>query len=383
MNDDAVFAGYEKLGIPREDSQNYVLLGCYEPIIMGLEEGEIGICWLNMTKSIEFAINGGKDIITDRQTGVETPKDIASFNEFFEVFLNQLDNCIDFAIDFAQKQGEYSTLINPSPIYSSTFAECIEKGMDVHEYPLKYNNMGLKLFGTATVIDSLSAIKKYVFDRKEITFEELRSALKKDWSGYEEIQQILSKDKDKYGNNRELPDEILVKLTKHLEDKYCGKRLDRGGRLRLGLDSIDICTYMGKTTSATPDGRKSGTPVSKNLCASSGKDLGGITAYMQTVLKIDSSAFVNGAPCDFILHPSSVEGEKGLADFISLIEIFFANGGFALQGNVFNKETLIKARENPEKYSTLQIRVCGWNEYFVKLNKVTQDMFIKQCEVSR
>ena len=383
LNDDAVFAGYEKLGIPKEDSQNYVVLGCYEPIIMGIEEGEIGICWLNMAKSIEFAINGGKDIITDRQAGIETPKNVASFDEFFEVFLNQLDDCIDFAIDFAQKQGEYATLINPSPIYSSTFAECIEKGMDVHEYPLKYNNMGLKLFGTATVIDSLSAIKKYVFDKKEITLDEMRTALKSDWSGYEEIQQILSKDKDKYGNNRKLPDEILVKLTKHLEDKYCGMKLKRGGRLRLGLDSIDWCVYMGNTTSATPDGRKFGTPVSKNICASSGKDLGGITAYMQTVLKIDSSSFVNGAPCDFILHPSSVEGEKGLEDFISLIEIFFANGGFALQGNVFNEETLIKAQENPEKYSTLQVRVCGWNEYFVKMSKAKQDLFIKQCEVER
>jgi formate C-acetyltransferase len=255
--------------------------------------------------------------------------------------------------------------------------------LDIHEYALKYNNMGIKLFGLATVVDSLTAIKKFVFDNKEVTLEEMRNALKSDFRGYEELQNKLSRDKDKYGNNRELPDEILVKLTKHLENKYCGMKLKRGGRLRLGLDSIDICTYMGKTTSATPDGRKAGTPVSKNLCASSGKDLGGITAYMQTVLKIDSSAFVNGAPCDFILHPSSVEGEKGLADFISLIEIFFANGGFALQGNVFNKETLIKARENPEKYSTLQVRVCGWNEYFVKLNKVTQDMFIKQCEVSR
>jgi formate C-acetyltransferase len=240
------------------------------------------------------------------------------------------------------------------------------------------------MFGfMADLCDSLTNIKKYVFDKKILTLPKLRDILDSNFEDNENLRLKLLGDKDKYGNNRELPDEILVKLTKHLENKYCGMKLKRGGRLRLGLDSIDICTYMGKITSATPDGRKSGTPVSKNLCASSGKDLGGITAYMQTVLKIDSSAFVNGAPCDFILHPSSVEGEKGLADFISLIEIFFANGGFALQGNVFNKETLIKARENPEKYSTLQVRVCGWNEYFVKLNKVTQDMFIKQCEVSR
>jgi len=381
LNDDAVFAGYKKIGIPKEDSQNYVVLGCYEPIVMGLEEGEIGICWLNMVKAIEFAINGGKDIITHRQLGIESRSDIESYDDFYNIFLNQLDYQIDFAVDFAQKQGEYSTLINPSPIYSSTFSDCIKKGKDVHEYPLKYNNMGIKLFGMATIVDSLCAIKKYVFDKKEISFDEMRNALKSNWRGFEEIRQKILKDDDKYGNNRTLPDEILVNITKHLEEKYCGMKLKRGGRLRLALDSIHWCIKLGRTTSATPDGRLEGTPVSKNLCASEGKDRGGITAYMQTVLKIDSSAFVNGVPCDFILHPSSVEGEKGLRDFISLVEIFFANGGFALQGNVFNKETLINAQQNPEKYSTLQVRVCGWNEYFVRMSREKQDMFINQCEV--
>jgi formate C-acetyltransferase len=53
-----------------------------------------------------------------------------------------------------------------------------------------------------------------------------------------------------------------------------------------------------------------------------------------------------------------------------------------MQGNVVSGETLKAAQKNPEKYATLQVRVCGWNEYFVKLTKIKQDMFIKQCEVS-
>lgn len=381
MNDEAVFAGYERLGIPRKDSQGYVVLGCYEPIIMGLEHGEIGAAWLNMVKAVEFAINGGKDILTNNQSGIESRLDIKSFEEFFDVFLNQLKYYIDLTIDFAQRQGELCTLINPSPIYSSTFSECLQKGLDIHEYALKYNNMGIKLFGLATVVDSLTAIKKFVFDNKEVTLEEMRNALKSDFRGYEELQNKLSRDKDKYGNNLPLPDGIMVRLVEFLDREYCGKTLMRGSKLRLGLDSIDICAHLGKKTAATPDGRHAETSVSKNLAASDGKDRGGITAYMQTLLKIDCSTFVNSAPCDFILHPSAVEGEKGLKDFISLIKIFFAQGGFALQGNIFNAEMLKQAQKDPEKYSTLQVRVCGWNEYFVKLTKEMQDKFIKQCEV--
>lgn len=382
INDEAVFKGYEKLGIPREDSQHYVISGCYEPIIMGMEEAEICAMRFNTVKCVEFALNGGKDIMTGIRAGCESPLNAESFDEFFGIFLKQLDYCTDFALDFIEKQGRYSTLMNPSPIYSASFSECIERGMDVHEYPLKYNNLSLKHHGLATAVDSLVAVKKYVYDKKEISLDELRSALVNDWVGFEELQSRIVRDKEKYGNNIDAPDKIMTDILEHLADRYCGKTLERGGRVRLGLDSVYHCIKHGSKTSATPDGRNAKKPISKNLCATDGMDRGGITAYMQSVLKIDSASFLDGAPFDFILHPSAVEGEKGLEDFVSLVKIFLACGGFAMQGNVVSGDTLREAQKNPEKYSTLQVRVCGWNEYFVKLSKIKQDMFIKQCEVS-
>ena len=382
INDEAVFKGYERIGISREDSQHYVISGCYEPIIMGMEEAEICAMRFNTVKCVEFALNGGKDIMTGALVGYESPLDIKSFDEFLDIFLKQLDYCTDFALDFIEKQGRYSTFMNPSPIYSSSFSECIEKGMDVHEYPLKYNNLSLKHHGLATTVDSLVAIKKYVYERKEISLADMRTALLQDWCGFEDLQEKIVIDKEKYGNNLPVPDKIMTDILEHLADRYCGKPLERGGKVRLGLDSVYHCIEHGKKTSATPNGRKAKKPISKNLCATDGMDRGGITAYMQSVLKIDSTAFLDGAPFDFILHPSAVEGEKGLDDFVSLVKIFLAYGGFAMQGNVISGNVLKEAQQNPEKYATLQVRVCGWNEYFVKLSKVKQDMFIKQCEVS-
>lgn len=380
LNDETVFKGYERLGIPSEDAQGYVPLGCYEPVIQGKEEPEIGIFWLNMAKTLELAFNDGKDMVTGKQLGVHNSADINSFEEFYSAFLIQLDYCIDFAVDFAEKQGLYSTLINPSPIYSSSFKECIEKATDVHEYPLKYNNMSFKILSLATTVDSLVAVKKYVFDKKEISFTQLKEALNNNWEGYEELRAKILKDPEKYGNNLMLPDKIMCDITNHLRDRYLGKRLQRGGKLRIGLDSIDYCIVMGKKTAATPDGRKSGDNLSKNLCTVNGMDRKGITAYMNSVLKIDTPAFMNAAILDFYLHPSSVSGEKGLTDFKSLIKVFFDAGGFAVQGNVLSSKTLVEAQKNLEKYRNLQVRVCGWNEYFVKMDKDKQDMFIRQFE---
>lgn len=383
MNDEAVYRGYERIGIPREDAQHYVVLGCYEPIIMGMEEGEIAPTRLNMAKCLELLIGGGRDLRTGELIGKPTETPFADFEAFFAAFLEQLDYFTEFAVDFVQRQGEHSIEINPSMLYSASFAECLESGLDVHQYPLKYNNLSIKLIGLATVVDSLLAVKKLVFDEKRIDMETLRQILQKNWVGYEDLREDVLADREKYGNGRELPDRLTCRITEHLGKRYCGRRLRRGGVLRLGLDSVDHCIKLGKKLAATPDGRTEGATFSRNLVCSAGMDRGGITAHISSLLKLRSEDFVDATVLDFILHPSAVQGKKGLEDFTSLIEIFFSMGGFAAQGNIINGEMLRAALEDPQKYANLQIRVCGWNEYFVKLSREKQEMFLAQCEVRR
>ena len=131
---------------------------------------------------------------------------------------------------------------------------------------------------------------------------------------------------------------------------------------------------------ATPDGRKAGESLSKNLCAVSATDRGGITALINSVTKIDLSDFPNGSVLDVVLHPSAVQGEDGLSAVYGIVKTYFAKGGFAVHGNVFDASELRNAQEDPEKYATLQVRVCGWNAYFVNLSKAEQEEFIKQAE---
>ena len=82
---------------------------------------------------------------------------------------------------------------------------------------------------------------------------------------------------------------------------------------------------------------------------------------------------------DLILHPSAVSGDDGLFAFASLIRAYFKKGGHSIQFNIFSAETLIEAQKKPDQYRNLQIRVCGWNVYFVDLEKVIQDAFIREC----
>ena len=83
---------------------------------------------------------------------------------------------------------------------------------------------------------------------------------------------------------------------------------------------------------------------------------------------------------DILLHPSSVKGEAGNDAMLTLVKTYFKLGGMAIQFNVFDPSVLRKAQAEPEKYATLQVRLCGWNVYFTDLSKEVQNEFILQAE---
>ena len=105
-----------------------------------------------------------------------------------------------------------------------------------------------------------------------------------------------------------------------------------------------------------------------------------LTSLINSITKIDFSSFPHAGILDLILHPSAVAGDDGMRAFSALVRTYFAKGGHSLQFNVFSSDTLIDAQTNPERYKNLQIRVCGWNVYFVDLEKPLQDAFIKEAK---
>lgn len=149
----------------------------------------------------------------------------------------------------------------------------------------------------------------------------------------------------------------------------------------MGADSITRCFSLGKKLWATPDGRFAGEAISKNFCGTVGKETEGITALMLSALSIDQTEICDAAVLDYVAHPSALEGEAGLDAMVIFTETYLKNGGFALQGNVLQLEEMRDAQKHPEKYPNLQVRVCGWNEYFINMSEEIQNAFIKRLEV--
>ena len=148
----------------------------------------------------------------------------------------------------------------------------------------------------------------------------------------------------------------------------------------MGLFSIDWRWAFGEKTAASADGRLCGAPISQNSGASFGADREGATAHLLSVAALDTSHTPNGTVVDIDLHESAVRGENGLRAMAAALKAGFQLGGFAVQYNVLDARILRKAKEDPQAYPNLQVRLCGWNVLFSSLSEKEQDEFIARWE---
>ncbi len=379
VNDNTVIKSLMNVGIEENDAMNYVPIGCYEPAVWGKEIGCTGNGGVNLAKAVEFAVTGGVDLNSSKQISIKTGE-IQTYDDFISAIKAHIKFMTESGMNYIREIEKYYGEIGPDPILSCMYDHSVETGVDVFEGGAEYNNTSYYFYFIASLVDSVCVVKKLVFEEKRITFSELCGILKNNWEGNEKLRLVAKNISEKYGNNNAVADEITKDFTNYCASIVNNKPNGRGGVFKAALFSIDHFVEYGSKTMATPDGRMMGEVLSKNLCASVGQDKNGITALINSATKIDHMLFPNGTVLDVVLHPSAVAGDDGLDAFYTLLKTYMHKGGMALHGNVFNPEDLKKAQKEPEKYKNLQVRVCGWNAYFVNLSKTEQDCFIKQAE---
>lgn len=376
MSDEKVIESLERLGEEHKDAVNYHVVGCYE---CGGEGELTSSCnaRVNLPIALEITLNNGKTMLTEQLVGLKNDGCFASFEELYIEFKRQLVHLCDCAMKMTDLCEGHYRQVHSAPILSGTYTQALEKGGDLYcDYTAKYNNSSVNAIGLATVVDSLAAIKKVVFDDKIMTLNEFKKILKYDWSGKEHLRLLIKNKFPKFGMNDKKTDAIAKDIVDVLHGAISGKPNVKGGVYRLGLFSINWRWEFGKKTAASADGRKAGETLSQNTSATFGADRYGATAHMLSVAKIDTSKTPNGTIVDIDLHSSAVRGENGLKTLFSTLKTYFELGGFAVHYNVLDTDVLKDARLNPEKYPNLQVRLCGWNVLFSSLSEEEKDEFI-------
>ena len=171
-----------------------------------------------------------------------------------------------------------------------------------------------------------------------------------------------------------------IRFLENLAEYINGRPNSRGGFYTTAVHSADWFIKFGRRVKATPDGRSEGEELTKNISPRQGGSRKGVTALLASVLKFDTSLFMAGFPVDVMLHPSAVAGNEGLLAMRALLMTYIKNNGHAMHFNIFSTQMLKDAQLHPERYTDLQVRVCGWNVRFTEMAKSEQDMYIRRAE---
>ena len=378
--DSTIRNALERVGVTEEDARTCHIIGCYEYAAQG--SYFTGMNYLNLLKPLEYALHRGCDGVTGTFAGTESPDlDVyATFEALYAEYKRQLLALIDAAVETVNGFEGYLSHINPLSLLSATFPSCLETGRDALGGGSRHND-SLMLFGfLADLTDSLTMLRKYVYERKELTLSQFVSILDSNFEGQEVFRLKLLADHEKYGNNKSAPDAIAVDIVELITSNLCNKPNARNGKWNCGFHAARMSYTMGKLTASCPNGRRLGEELSKNISPSMGQNREGATAAVLSATKIDATAFTCDAPLDLGLLPSAVEGEEGLEAMYGLLITFVRRGGHAMHINVFDGAMLRDAQQKPHKYADLQIRVCGWNALWNNICKEEQDGFIRQAE---
>ena len=365
LNYDVIVEGLVKDGRTREDAENFVPIGCYEPAVAGKEMSCSGATHLFLPVILLALLEEGRQY--------------ASFEELKDDYLRKIGDTIKLMQEKQIPCDKVWSYINPVPLLSATFASCVERGLDVSEAGAVYNSTGTVVSYTADAVDSLTAIRYLVFEEKLCTLDELRAIIADNWQGHERLRRIALTKPPKWGNNDQRADALAVEIADFTSKRLKETANGRGGHFFPSIYGQKV-VENGREIAALPSGRLAGEPMSKNMDAVIGMDRHGITALMESVLKIDMTAFPCGTCLDLMLHPTSVKGREGIPILVSIIRRFIAQGGSGIQFNIFDADVLKDAQRHPEKYENLQVRVCGWNVRFNDLEPAAQDTFIRQAE---
>ena len=173
---------------------------------------------------------------------------------------------------------------------------------------------------------------------------------------------------------------MAKKFTEAVARRYHGKANGRGGRYTVSLHSSNRFFQWAGKVEATPNGRRRGDELNKNMSATQGSAKNRATALVASVLKLDSSLFMADFSVDVMQHPSEISGDSGLAAMRALLMTYIKKFGHAIHFNVMNPRTLRRAQREPEKFRDLQVRICGWNVLWNSIAKKEQDSYILQAE---
>lgn len=391
-NDEVIIPSFIHWGVKEEDAYDYSAIGCVETAVPGKWGYRCtGMSYVNFPRVLLCAMNNGVDMTTGKRfaQGYGYFTDWTGYDQLMDAWDKTLREITRYSVIVENAIDKASERDVPDVLCSALTDDCIARGKTIKEGGAVYDFISGLQVGIANMADSLSAIKKLVYDEKKLTPRQLWDALCDDFTSPESrrVQDMLLNDAPKYGNDDDSVDMLVVAAyDSYLDEirKYPNTRFGRGpiGGIRYGgTSSISANVGQGMGTMATPDGRKAHEPLAEGCSPAHGADRSGPTAVFKSVAKLPTEQITGGVLLNQKMTPSMLSSEQNKQKLELLISAFFNRlHGYHVQYNIVSRETLLDAQKHPENYKDLIVRVAGYSAFFNVLSKATQDDIIGRTE---
>lgn len=335
-----------------EFGDDYGIACCVSPMKIGKGMQFFG-ARANLAKTLLYALNGGRDEKTGAQIAPKFAPVTGDYLEFDEV-IEKFEQMMKWLA------GVYVNALKIIHYMHDKYAyEAFEMGL--HDLDIE-RTQATGIAGLSIVADSLAAIR----DTKVKAIRNEEGLI---------VDFEREGDYVPYGNNEDSTDELAVKVTEKFMDYLRTHETYRHSRATQSILTITSNVVYGKKTGNTPDGRRAGTPFAPGANPMNGRDTRGAIASLASVAKLPFHHSNDGISYTFAIAPGALgkTREDRVDNLVSMMDGYFTpEGGQHLNVNVFDRELLEDAMENPEKYPQLTIRVSGYAVNFVRLTREQQ-----------
>ncbi len=391
FNDDVLVNALVNHGVSLEDARDYGAIGCVEITIPGKCNPHAVSNQVNLLKCLELALNDGVPFpLGANKAGPVGPRtgnagEFKTFEALIAAYEAQVSHFIDIACAESNRLELHHAIHKPMPYKTLLTDGCLESGRDFNQGGARYNWHETMLFGIPNVADALEAIRELVFDQKQFTMNELVNQLRSDWSSGmdtgtgEWIRTACINKAAKYGNDQDSVDMLAARVMRHACDCLQRQRgVFKGGFLPQPFTFLWLVDH-GRRTGASADGRHARENLAYSLSPHQGRDMNGLTAMLNSLAKLPHELAAGGPSAIIEVDPVLFD-EKNMGSLVSLVKAAFDKGVGQMQFNVIDEQTLLDAKEHPEKHPNLTVRVSGFSQRFVLLGKDIQDHIIARTK---
>lgn len=381
VGDKNVIEGLLAIGVPPEDARDYSLLGCQEIEIPGKGNWGCEDGLFNLAKVLEYTLYNGRS--TSRPAVQVSPatgelENFADFEAFFAAYTDQLRYFIPKFLQLCDRGQEIRAACFAKLVKAPFTDGCLKKGISHDAGGPIYNFGVIETAGAAVTADSLTAIKKLVFEEKRIAPATLLAALRADFAGYEKERQLLLHAAPKFGNDNDEADAMAVRVLDFFWSEINKYKSVRGDVYVGACSLLESGTTMGKTMGAMPDGRRAGEPLGNSIGPRPGADTTGLTAMLSSVSKLPLQKGVGGTTLNVLLPTRLLAQPDTRAHMTQVLKAYLLRGGQMAQITTANLEDLKDARIHPERHGDLIVRVGGFSRQFIQFDADTQEEIISR-----